>query len=305
MNTKKFLLPSVFLAITIVAYIVAAVTFCYTTKPEVATGEFPFSITYEYKGEVKTFSGVFKCEYYSSSTIWNEHNRHWEGNSVIDNPGSFENDNIIDQHDHMTLAIQENMHAGYFMGDPLHKDHYKAYDLEGPKPYVEYYDYKNGIEINEHDSDAVFEAAGFRILDYTYAEPIENSFSFSGILFKADNVSIFIAIALVFLLLCLIFVRRDKEYTYSVFDKIGMCLNFIIGIVVLPFVSVVCIFYDLNGGGTDILSQIAYNIPFIAIVCLALSIVFRRKGFCKTGFFIQFAGPALFALLLLLEALPF
>jgi len=46
MKTKKFLLPSIFLAVTIIAYIAATVVFCYTTKPEVTKGAFPFSITY-------------------------------------------------------------------------------------------------------------------------------------------------------------------------------------------------------------------------------------------------------------------
>ena len=51
MKTKKLSSTMIFLAVTIVAYIVATVIFCYTTKPEVSTGEFPFSITYEYKGD--------------------------------------------------------------------------------------------------------------------------------------------------------------------------------------------------------------------------------------------------------------
>ena len=61
MKLKKFTLPAIFLVITIIAYIVASFVFCYTTKPAVSEGEFPFSITYEYKGEQKTISGVLKC----------------------------------------------------------------------------------------------------------------------------------------------------------------------------------------------------------------------------------------------------
>ena len=303
MKTKKFLLPSIFLVITIIAYIVASVKFCYTTKSEVEHGEFPFSITYEYKGEVKTFSGVYKCEYSGSRTIQGEHNRHWEGYAVIKNPKDSERPNVIDEHEYMTLAIQENMFAGYFMGDPLHANDYQDYGLECPEPYAEYYDYQNGIETNEENREEVLESIGFKILDYTYAEPIENCFSFSGILFAADNVGIFIAISLVFFALCLIFVRKDKEYTYSSLDKTGIIINFAAGIFVLPFISLICVLYDINGGGRDILSQIAYNIPPVAILCLALSVVFRRKGFGKTGFFIQFAGVVMFSLLLVIETI--
>ena len=303
MNKKKFLLPSVFLAITIIAYIVASVLFCYTTKPEVQTGEFPFSVTYKYKGEVKTFSGVYKCKFSGSKTILNEHHRYWEGEAVIDNPAGFEHDHIIDQQENvMSLAIQEDIDAGYFMGDPLYKNSYAESGREGPEPYIEYFEYKNNIETTDENRDEIMQKIGFEILDYSYAEPIENSFSFSGVKYEADNVTIFDAILFVFLLLCLIFVRRDKEYKYTSFDKIGICLNFIVGIITLPFITFICILFDLNGSGESILCQIAYNIPPVAILCLALSIVFRRKGFSKTGFFVQFGGGFLFALLLLLDS---
>ena len=32
-------------------------------RPEIKTGEFNFSVTYEYNGEIKTVSGVYVCEY--------------------------------------------------------------------------------------------------------------------------------------------------------------------------------------------------------------------------------------------------
>ena len=78
MKIKKLTATMIFLVMTLAAYIAASVIFCYTTKPEVTTGEFPFSITYEYKGETKTLSGVLECEYSGSYTILNEHNRYWD-----------------------------------------------------------------------------------------------------------------------------------------------------------------------------------------------------------------------------------
>mgnify|MGYP006974606523 CR=1 FL=1 len=47
MKTKRFLLPSIFLALMIVAYIAATLIFCRTTKPEIREGEFPFSIAFK------------------------------------------------------------------------------------------------------------------------------------------------------------------------------------------------------------------------------------------------------------------
>lgn len=126
MKTKGLSSAMIFLAITMIIYLVATLLFCYTTKPEVSEGEFPFSITYEYKGETKTLSGILTCQYSGSYTIQGEHHRYWDGEVTYDNPESVENPFVVDQNDELqtTLSIYENMDSGYFMGDPLHKDHY-------------------------------------------------------------------------------------------------------------------------------------------------------------------------------------
>lgn len=305
MKIKKISLVKIFLAITMIAYIIATVLFCYTTKPEISMGEFPFSITYEYKGEIKTLSGVFQCEYAGSNTVQGEHNRYWNGETKYDNPENVENPNLVDQNDEMqtTLAIYENMYAGYFMGDPLYEDYYQEYGFEGIEPYIEYYDYKNDISLNDENRDEILSAIGFKIIDFTYAEPIDNSFSFTGIKYEADNVIIFSVILLVFFLLCLIFVSRNKEYQYSKLDKFGILLNFLVAIFAVPFICVVCMLFGIVESNVELINQITYNIPSITILCLALSVVFRRKGFSKTGFFIQFGGIVLFVLTLALDAL--
>ena len=295
----------IFLALTLVAYIAATLLCCYMTKPEVSEGKFAFSITYEYKGETKIFSGVFVTEFAGSSTVQGEHNRYWNENTIYDDPKYPETPHIIEQNDELktTLAIQENMYAGYFMGDPLCMDHYENHGLEGPEPYIEYYDYKNNISLDEYNRDAVLESIGFKIIDFTYDEPIENSFSFSGVSYEADNVIIFVAILLVFLLLCLIFVRKDNEYQYTNLDKVGTVLNFLVGIVAVPFICLTCVLFGLVESGVKIIDQSVYNIPPFGILCLALSVVFRRKGYSKTSFFIQFGGILAFILVLLTEAL--
>ena len=96
MKNKKFLLPALFLAVTIIAYIIATVAFCYTTQPEIATGEFPFSITYKYKDEINTLSGVCKFEFSGSRTIHGQHERFWEQEVTYNNPG---NTHIIEEDD--------------------------------------------------------------------------------------------------------------------------------------------------------------------------------------------------------------
>ena len=298
MKTKKFLLPSIFLAVMLIIYVIASIAFCYTTKPAVRTGEFPFSITYEYMGETKTISGVYACKFGGSRTIFREHDRFWAGEIIYT-----EGDYIVFQEKMKTLAIQPNMEAGYFMGDPLYRDYYQVYGLEAPKPYVEYYDYENDIAITDHDQEEELATIGFRFIDFSYGEPIENSFSFSGIRYEADNISVFVIISLLFFLACLIFVRKDKAYTYTDFDKVGIILNFLVGILAIPFITIICFFFGIIESNTEIINQIVYNMPTFAILCLTLSIVFRRKGCSKTGFFIQFIGIVPFVLMLVADAI--
>ena len=307
MRTKNLAVAAFLFILTVAAYIAASIFFCYTTEPAVKEGEFPFAITYEYKGETKTLSGVLKCEYYGSSTIHGEHERGWEGEVIYDNPENLERPHVIDEsvENQTLLSLQANMEAGYFMGDPLHADHYADYGLEGPEPYIEYYDYKNNISLgeNEESRDEILESIGFKILDCTYPEPIENSFTRSGISYEADNVIIFVAILFVFFILCLIFVRRDVYYDYTNLDKLGIVLNCLIAIIALPIITITCIFFGLVESNVHLINQVVYNIPPFAILCLALSVVFRRQGFSKAGFFIQFAGILPFVAVLLLESI--
>lgn len=298
MKIKKLSTAMIILAVTLVVYMIATVMFCYTTKPKVAQGEFPFSITYEYKGETKTLSGVLECEYSDSCTILNEHNRYWDYEIKYNNPENVEDPCIIDQSEELQtlLSVQPSIEAGYLMGDPL----YKEYALNA-EPYIQYYDYINDIILDSENQDEVLQSIGFKIVDFTYDKPIENSFSFAGVSYEADNILIFVAISLVYFLACLIFVRKDKEYKYNTLDIISIILNFLIGIFALPFITIACVFFGLVESNLNFINQMTYNIPPIAVTCLALSGVLRRKGFSKTGFFIQFGGILLFIIILVLE----
>lgn len=298
MKTKKLFLPAILLVGLLVAYAILTVILCYNTKPAVSEGEFPFSITYEYLGETKTISGVYSCKFEGSQTVFREHDRYWSGEITYT-----EGDYFVFQEEMKTLAVQPYMIAGYFMGDPLHSDIYQVYGLEGPEPYAEYYDYENEISITDFDKDEELAAIGFRFVDYSYAQPIENSFSFSGVEYEADNIIFFVALMLVFLLVCIIFVRKDKEYKYSYLDKSCTIVNFIVGIVAVPFICLICTLYGIVGSSYEWIEQTIYSIPSISILCLSLSVIFRRRGFSKTGFFVQFGGILIFLMFALLDCI--
>ena len=296
MKIKNLRISAILLVGLLVAYAILTVILCYNTKPAVSEGEFPFSITYEYLGETKTISGVYSCKFEGSQTVFREHDRYWSGEITYT-----EGDYFVFQEEMKTLAVQPYMIAGYFMGDPLHSDIYQVYGLEGPEPYAEYYDYENEISITDFDKDEELAAIGFRFVDYSYAQPIENSFSFSGVEYEADNIIFFVALMLVFLLVCIIFVRKDKEYKYSYLDKSCIIVNFIVGIIGVPFIYIICTLHGIVGSSYEWIEQFIYNIPPLSILCLALSVVFRRRGLRKTGFFVQFGGVGIFSIVLLIE----
>ena len=260
MKIKNLRISAILLVGLLVAYAILTVILCYNTKPAVSEGEFPFSITYEYLGETKTISGVYSCKFEGSQTVFREHDRYWSGEITYT-----EGDYFVFQEEMKTLAVQPYMIAGYFMGDPLHSDIYQVYGLEGPEPYAEYYDYENEISITDFDKDEELAAIGFRFVDYSYAQPIENSFSFSGVEYEADNIIFFVALMLVFLLVCIIFVRKDKEYKYSYLDKSCIIVNFIVGIIAVPFISLICTMFGLVGSGYEWIDQCIYNIPSFTI----------------------------------------
>lgn len=304
MKTKKLSPEKILLVFIITAYIAATLLLCYLTKPEVTKGEFPFSIGYEYKGEPGTLSGVLHCKFSGSTTIHGRHSRYWHPEVIYDNPDHLEYPFVIDQNNDLqtTLSIHENMDAGYFMGDPLHKDYYQKQGRNGVEPTISYYDYKNDIFLEDATPEDLA-SIDFKIVDVTYPEPIENSFSFAGIQYKADNVILFVAIMVVYFLLCLIFVRKDKEYCYTKLDKAGIFFNFLVGILAIPFITFICMLFGIVESDIAIIDQTIYNIPPIAVFFLAQSVVLRRKGYPKTGFFIQFVGILPFILIFVLEAI--
>ena len=90
MKNKKLFLPTIILVVAIFVTLVFSIISSIAKKPVVTEGEFPFSITYEYKGETNTLSGVYKCKFSGSSTIYDMHDRYWEGESIIPYDGEYD-----------------------------------------------------------------------------------------------------------------------------------------------------------------------------------------------------------------------
>ncbi len=137
-------------------------------QPEIKKGEFNFSVTYEFNGEIKTVSGIYVCKYAGVSfALDGGAHRSWEGSikgdiedrSVI---GTTENGDTIE----LVLALIPE----YFMDDFIEGYH------EVPAPYITITVIDEEGMVVIVDPDEVEEACGAKIISYKYDEPIKNSF---------------------------------------------------------------------------------------------------------------------------------
>ena len=138
-------------------------------RPEIKKGEFDFSVTYEYKGEVKTVSGVYVCEY--DGTEWYLDSgsvRVWTGYIKDSADDDFVCLDVFDDGDEVLLAL--NLDPEYFMGD-------YNYEIYGaPEPYIMIKDYTEEGMRFLHDAADIAEFCDAKIISYEYDAPIENSF---------------------------------------------------------------------------------------------------------------------------------
>ena len=161
----------VFAVLFLALLFTAVLTSCGSTvpRPEITEGEFPFSVTYEFNGELKTISGVYVCKY--NGTSWA-----LDGGSHRDWKGYIKDGNVEEMIEIGTTKSGETVDLNlalcpeYFMGDFVEGYH----DVPVPYILVTLAD-DEGISFL-HEADEVEEYCGAKILSYEYAEPIENSF---------------------------------------------------------------------------------------------------------------------------------
>ena len=163
----------IFSSAILIVLIVAIFTSCglQVPRPETQSGEFKYSVTYEYNGEVNTVSGIYVCEYAGLSwALDGGYSRDWSGYIK----GADDNDHIelgtIDDGDVVILVL--NFFPEYFMDD----FNFDLYDV--PAPYIMIKDYtEDGGLRFLHEADLVEELCGAKIISYEYDAPIENTFT--------------------------------------------------------------------------------------------------------------------------------
>ena len=105
------------------------------------------------------------------------------------------------------------------------------------------------------------------------------------------------------ILASLILVKRDECAEYRVLDKVSIACNFVIGFLVTPFIFIVVWASQMYMSIDSLAYQINLCIPAIGAFAIETSLCLCRKGYRKSGFFIQFICPAPFAVQLIVESI--
>ena len=294
MNTKNLRLPTIIIALGIVAAILSSMLLGIVKEPTVTEHEFNYSVTYKLDGELVTFDGVYKCVFCPDNDVAALQGRYYIGEHLESGLALHPSAYTIAQKDGSDLCIEIIFNESYLMGDAKNDD----YDSSVSEPSLVVYD-REGIPCYDLEALSIFDA---EIVSWEYPEPIENSFVFAGFSMLYElSMFVMIAIGIVVIILCLIFVKKDLDVTYTLLDKIGVALNYITAFVVFPTISLFSWLIQVFAAGPDWIYQGYLCAPVTVLFSLAASISLRRKGFKKSGFFVQLVGPVVYFALIIFE----
>ena len=290
MKQKKLFLPSIILAVAILAIVVYSFISSIAFKPAVTEGEFPFSITYELDGERFTIEDVYRVNYVRNDGYADTKSRVYVGETG----DSGENITLytLKKGENTRVELWTHFYADYLMGDP----EYDYFDDEAFEPKIYYYDSQ---ETEYHDEETLA-AQGVKLISFTYPTPIENSLVFSHISYFSGVVVLpVLLVALLALIATIIFVKKEKELKYKAIEIFSIVLNFVISFILIPFVTILAVLIDIEGGGPELYFQILYFIPAFSVLCVAASVALRRKGYGVKSLIAELIGPAVFAVYLI------
>ncbi len=260
-------------------------------KPAVTRQEFPFTITYTFQGKTETISDIYVGEYSPHEKYLGDRSIAWYG--YVEDRNRLESDFYrIGESEGNFFSINLNILPGYLMGDPSYAD-----SSFSPTGVCHSSDGVNDTRITD---PAELEQLGLSIVSWDYPDPIENSFSFGGLSLSSEAAILTTILAVCACIACIILIKKDKRLTCSALDKISVVLNFLNGLILFPFILVVGIFIEIVAD-TTFLYQVLYLSPAVTALGIALSVTLRRMGRKHISFWIQFVGPIVFALSLLLE----
>ena len=295
MEHKSLKLPARILAIGLVLALAACLFANISFAPAVTEQDFNYAVTYRLGAETKTLEGVYTCRFDGYREGENPRSRYYVGEYTVDGQTSTDQTCTIAQKDGAKLYIVTGFNDNYLMGDTKNESYRPFLD----DPYLEALD-SEGYLLDETNMPAEFDA---EIISWEYPEPIENDLVFSGFsILHAGSMIAMLLVGLLVMVACMIFVKRDKTAPAKALDKVSAAFNFIVCLAAIPFITVATALLQITMSGDAPIYQIFLCIPAFTAFTVAASIALRRSGFTKSGFLIQFVGPILFFVPLLLES---
>jgi hypothetical protein len=295
MKNKSLRLPIIIISIGIIIAIAASLLLSMQKTPTITNRDFNFSITYKLDGETKTINGVYSSRFagFGGNGI-DPLCRYYDGTYKFEGEDDGDRCFTIAEKDGYELYIVALLNDYYLMGDKENE----SYDSYTEGPTLEAED-KDGNQYGETELPGIFNA---EIVSFKYPEPIENTFYFTGFAgLYVISTGAMTLIGILTLILCMIFVRKGDGVEYRALDKINIALNFVAMLFVLPIIYIASVFVQAYKVGPDWLYQAYLCIPQIIPFSIAASLSLRRKGFRKSGFFIQFLAPAIEVIFTILE----
>jgi hypothetical protein len=268
------------MAIGLVLCLVASLFAAIMKEPVITEHDFNYAATYRLNGETKTLEGVYRVRYVSTSE---GNDRYYEGFYPAEPEAGVPEYHTIAEKDGLKLQVVFIFSQDYLMGDG---------DRDTiTEPYLAAYD-TMGVEYTDMETLEVFEA---ELLSWEEPQPIENTFVFSGFshLYTGSMLAM-LAVGLLVIVACMIFVKRDKTIPYKLLDKLSIALNCVVCFAAIPIITFITTLLQITMSGDDLMYQIFLCIPALTAFAVAASVSLRRKGFTKTGFIVQLIGPVLF-----------
>lgn len=297
MKNKSLKLPVIIFFVGFIAAVAAYFLTGIVKQPTITQHDFNYSATYKLDGETKTIEGVYRVKFKVTGEGVDPMERYYEGQHLNvpgdEHPGSY----TIAQKDDLELRIVFIFTDDYLMGDGDRNDEYS--DVI-PEPYLAVFE-ENDYECYDSETLEQFDA---ELVSWETPQPIENTFVFAGFSKLYDgSMAAMLLVGLLVMGACVIFVKKDQSVSYKALDKVSFVLNCVIGIVAIPFVTLVAYLMGIYVSGDEVIYQLTLCIPAITAFTIAASLSLRRKGFTKTGFVVQFVGPALFVLMVILDTM--
>lgn len=290
MKNNSLRIPVLILTLGLIAAVAAHFLTSMIKHPVIGEHDFDFSVTYNLDGETKILEGVYRCRFEGMSQGIDPLERIYSGMYLTDGSGKTDSTFPIAEKDGMELGLVVIFSDAYLMGDEDGSHHFD--------PYLVVTD-RDNIVYDDPEMLAKFDA---QIIGWEYPQSLENTFVFSGFSeIHSESMFAMLLVGILVLGACLLLVRKDQAVDYKPLDRISIVLNFLVGLLALPIITLCVWFVQAFKIGADWVYQANLVLPAITVFSIAASVSLRRKGFTKTGFFIQFTGPLLFVVLIILE----